>query len=132
MTKVIKKTMETKITLHRNGHAESNLFGSLSVHTETGYHAVFTSVENPKYKIEEGTHTLFNGYSPKFGTNLWTVSYPGRSGLRIHPANYGHELLGCIAIGLFRDENQIYQSKKAVSILKTILEPTKDYKITIL
>lgn len=127
MTKVMEK-----ITLHRNDNTKSNLFGTLNIYLENGNSASFTTVENPNKKLKEGTYPMYYGYSPRFDTNLWSLHTIDRTGIRIHSANTGNELSGCIAIGLFKTKEQIYQSKKAISILKTILDPHKTYQIEIL
>ena len=76
---------------------------------------------------------MFMCYSPRFNTNLWLIDVPDRTGIRIHSANVGiNELSGCIAVGHFKDKKQIYQSKKAIQVLHTILNKYKTYKIEIL
>ena len=122
-----------KLTLYRNDHTKSNLFGSLNIHLQNGNSATFTTTEHPTKKIKEGIYPLYYGYSPKFDTNLWSLHTIDRSGIRIHSANSGiNELSGCIALGLFRMGEKIYQSKKACSILKTILDKYKTYQIEII
>ena len=49
--------------------------------------------------IPPGTYTAIKHTSPKFGPCLWILDVPGRSEILIHPANYWHDLLGCIAPG---------------------------------
>lgn len=58
--------------------------------------------------IPPGVYFCSWTYSPHFGRNLYLVAdVPGRSGIRIHPANfagsvadgYKCDLLGCIALG---------------------------------
>lgn len=49
--------------------------------------------------IPPGTYTAIKHNSPKFGPCLWIQDVPGRSEILIHPANYWHDLLGCIAPG---------------------------------
>tara|TARA_R110002050_G_scaffold201841_1_gene336991 strand:- start:34455 stop:34898 length:444 start_codon:yes stop_codon:yes gene_type:complete len=57
--------------------------------------------DNEKYVscIPPGTYTAIKHISPKFGPCLWIQNVPGRSEILIHPANYWHDLLGCIAPG---------------------------------
>lgn len=78
--------------------------------------------------IPEGTYDVERTYSPAFKKDLWLVkNVPGRSGIRIHTANYVSELLGCIAPGLLRhDINNdgiidITNSKKALSLMNSII-----------
>lgn len=49
--------------------------------------------------IPPGTYTAVKHHSPKFGPCLWLQDVPGRSEILIHPANFWHDLLGCIAPG---------------------------------
>lgn len=51
--------------------------------------------------IPDGLYDMALTMSPRFGTRLWEVlDVPNRSGIRIHAANYVHQLKGCIALGL--------------------------------
>jgi len=51
--------------------------------------------------IPAGTYPLRLTYSPKFKRRVWLVDeVPGRSGIRIHPANYWDDINGCIAPGM--------------------------------
>lgn len=124
--------MDDKLTLYRNDNTKSNLFGTFNIYLKNGNAASFTTVENPDKKIKEGTYPLYYCYSPKFDTNLWSLHTIDRTGIRIHSANYGTQLSGCISLGLFRSNEQIYQSKKAINILHTILDKHKTYQIEIL
>lgn len=49
--------------------------------------------------IPAGTYRAVRHISPKFGQSLHILDVPGRSEILIHPANYVHQLLGCIAVG---------------------------------
>lgn len=50
--------------------------------------------------IPEGVYRCERTYSPAFKTQLYLVKdVEGRSGIRIHPANYTRQLRGCIALG---------------------------------
>lgn len=40
-------------------------------------------------------------YSPRFNKLLWEIkNVPGRSEAKFHPANYWHQLNGCVALGI--------------------------------
>lgn len=74
--------------------------------------------------IPEGEYEVERTYSPAFKKKLWLVkNVPNRSGIRIHSANYVHELLGCLAPGLKRyDLNKdgimdISDSRKALDLM---------------
>ena len=59
-------------------------------------------------RIPAGVYRCFFTHSPRFGRHLYLVgSVPGRSGIRVHPANlmgdasrgFRSQLNGCIALG---------------------------------
>ncbi len=75
--------------------------------------------------IPEGFYDVEKTYSPAFKKDLWLIkNVPGRSGIRIHSANYVSELLGCIAPGMERyDLNNdgiidIKSSRKALDLME--------------
>ena len=44
-------------------------------------------------------------HSPRFAMDLWELKgVPGRSEIKIHPANYPFQLHGCIAIGIYNPD----------------------------
>ncbi|HLS11762.1 MAG TPA: DUF5675 family protein [Flavobacteriaceae bacterium] len=50
--------------------------------------------------VTPGMYNLVYTWSPRFERKLWLVeNVDGRSGIRIHAANYHHQLNGCIAPG---------------------------------
>lgn len=121
-----------KLTLVRHGKNQDSLFGTLNIHLENGNHATFSTVENNGLQVKEGTYQIYHSYSPKFDTNLWTLHVPQRTGIRIHSANTGNQLSGCISLGLFKKKHMIYKSKKSIEILHDILDKYKTYKLEIL
>lgn len=51
--------------------------------------------------IPAGTYTARLTMSPRFKRELWLIDgVPNRSGIRIHAANFAHQLHGCIALGM--------------------------------
>lgn len=51
--------------------------------------------------IPAGTYSASLTMSPRFRRKLWLLEkVPGRSGIRIHAANYYRQLEGCIAMGM--------------------------------
>ena len=65
--------------------------------------------------IPAGTYWLAITRSRRFGRPLPLVhDVAERSGIRIHPANYAHELEGCIALGLGRQRDSVMDSRVAV------------------
>lgn len=86
------------------------------------------TLENPTKQIPAGTYTvrLTESARAKAGT-LWTpwadhklplIDVPGREGIRIHSANRVDQLEGCIAVGQGREDDQITQSRVALTALK--------------
>lgn len=50
--------------------------------------------------IPAGSYVCSQTYSPHFGKPTYELmNVPQRSAIRIHPANFAQELLGCIALG---------------------------------
>jgi hypothetical protein len=114
---------------------QRSLFGILEIHSKNNGIFYFSTVENNDKKIQEGTYTI--GYTPsnKFGREtLQILRVPNRYGIRIHSANRGIELEGCIAVGLVNHQEEIPQqvffSRHAVTMLESIL-CHKEHKITI-
>ncbi|MBQ6287380.1 MAG: hypothetical protein IJK73_06985 [Bacteroidales bacterium] len=71
--------------------------------------------------IPKGRYKVVLSKSPKFGNRTWAKKYDGLipeildvkgfSGIRIHPANFATELLGCIAPGINSKKGQVTQSQ---------------------
>lgn len=85
-----------------------NLFGKALIYVSDGIsvleHVRINSIENCEKCIPVGTYKLLMTYSPKFKRQMLLVDgVPGRSGIRIHPFNYGHESQGCITFGIMHD-----------------------------
>ena len=83
----------TLLILNDNGQP---VFGSMCV--ERGARNNQRNVSN----APAGTYKLVLEYSPRFKKKLWELKNVGngRSELKIHPANYWHDLNGCIAPGI--------------------------------
>ena len=86
--------------------------------------------------IPENTYTAVKHRSPKFGDSLWLPNVTDRSEILVHPANYYHDLLGCIGVGNdLKDIDgdklmDITDSRNAVQELLSLIE-TKKIKIEI-
>lgn len=95
-----------ELILHRDGGG----FGYLLV-DDVLYH----TLENQALEIPLGTYQVNWEPSPRLGRETYRlVSVPGRSGILIHPANFQHELEGCIALGKARAGLALAQSREAV------------------
>ena len=113
----------------------NSLFGILEIHTQNHGVFYFSTVENDEKKIQSGNYSI--NYTPSHKFNRETLEIKGvnnRYGIRIHPANRGNELQGCIAVGLanYSEEipQQIFYSKFACNQLEAMLF-YKEHKITI-
>jgi hypothetical protein len=49
------------------------------------------------------------------------ASNPGRWDILIHVGNYVADVVGCVAVGLTADEEHVWNSKKAIARLRTLL-----------
>ena len=126
-----RRKLGERITLTRIEVKDDTIHGMLCVYDSNGNASYFNTIENKDKKIKEGTYDLYNSYSPKFDKYLWSLLVNDRSGIRIHSANAGKELKGCIAVGLYKYGNYIAQSRDAIKILDKVLNVNKEYKITI-
>ena len=124
--------VENKITLLRKEESYDTIHGVLNISCSNGNAASFNTIENREKAIDKGKYNLYYGYSPKFDCNLWSLHTIDRSGIRIHWANRGSELSGCIAVGLYRYYDYIAESKKAIEILHKVLDKNRLYEIKII
>ncbi len=79
--------------------------------------------------IPTGTYDVEMTHSPKYGRMMYLVKdVPGRSGIRIHSANFASQLLGCISLGSdFMDINKdglkdVVNSRDTVKNFETIMK----------
>lgn len=75
-----------------------------------------------KLAIPAGTYEIQMTPSPKFECDMpELLAVPGRTGIRIHPANKPEELEGCIATGLKHDTDAVWDSRKAFNLVLDVL-----------
>ena len=127
---------ELKLTRTKIGNANS-LFGKLEVITNNHGTLLFSTVENYEKRIEAGTYDVVYTLSPKFDRKtLEIIGVNNRRGIRIHPANRGCDVEGCIGIGLYTETDeipvQIFYSRTSGEILEAMLWKRKSTKITII
>jgi len=91
------------------------LIGSLCVDgVTTGY-----LLENRALAIPLGSYKISLYNSPKHGPNTPLLNgVPGRSFIEIHPANWAHELLGCLAPGVEMGNDCVNHSVAAYEPLR--------------
>lgn len=124
----------TQVTLKRKKRGNyQNLLGRLKITTNVGeFH--FSTMENYVHRIKQGVYNIKYTYSPRFKRKMLQVMVSNRTGIRIHSANKGSELLGCIAIGSVNtnnDADQIYFSRDNTDIVESMLYD-KDVQLEII
>lgn len=102
------------------------------IRTDINKGAVFSNVfingrmfanglENEKFLIPRGQYTMVKDVDGTNGLSYELLGVPNRSAIEIHIANYISQLRGCIALGLSRGANQLYESRKALEMLDYLL-----------
>ncbi len=97
------------LTLTRRIKNEKAIIGDLVV---DGKRRCFT-LERADKAIPVGTYAIELTFSPRFHQLMPLLDIPGRSAIRIHPANYPDQLEGCIAPGTVHDLTSISNSNAA-------------------
>lgn len=92
------------------------------------------TIENLEHSFPAGLYDLTLDHSPRLGIVTPHIRVPerdqaagGDAGLRIHPANYPEQLLGCIAVGDKAEPDAVDHSKNAfarlMAVLSAVTEP---------
>ena len=90
--------MNLNLILRRRPQKDGGVIGEL--YNFAGAFICFM-LENDEKKIESGRYKVTITQSKRFSRPLPLINdVKGRSGIRIHPANYPHQLEGCLAPGL--------------------------------
>lgn len=116
-----------EVILQRKVKGPSNsLFGELIIETLNHGTLKFSTVENINKAIQAGTYDMRWSLSPKFKTKtLEIMGVPNRYGIRIHPANRGYDVEGCIGIGIYNEYEgipvQIWNSRQSTEIVESLL-----------
>jgi hypothetical protein len=112
----VKGTMT--ILVQRKTKTADGIFGVLSLDWNP-----FTCVtcENLKDAIPAGLYSVEFTYSPAFNRIMPLIDVPGRTGIRIHWANFPSQLLGCIAVGTNVDGDSIDESLLPFNKLYSII-----------
>ena len=91
------------------------------------------TVENLEHAIPAGIYDLDIDKSPRLGIFTPHVRVPSRdaaaggdAGIRLHPANYPGQLLGCIAVGDKAEADAVDHSRTAFARLMTVLMATDE------
>lgn len=114
------------ITVQRRRQTTDGIFGILSIDAFQCF-----TVENRQDIIPAGIYNVEFTYSPEFNQTMPLIDVPGRTAIRIHPANYPRQLLGCIAVGDKEEPDAVDDSRVTFNQLFKIINGTKDLKIQI-
>lgn len=115
------------VILQRTVQGPSNsLFGVLTIKTMNHGTLKFSTVENTNKAIQQGTYDMRWSLSPKFKTKtLEIMGVPNRYGIRLHPANRGHDVEGCVGVGIYNENKgipvQIWNSRQSTEIVESLL-----------
>ena len=99
-TQTVAKMLRERIVLERTYH-EGQTTGEFLMNGQKFYTVELPWLDNQKQKscIPEGGYICIKRHSPKYGWHYHLQDVKNRSYVLIHPANYTHQLLGCIAPG---------------------------------
>lgn len=122
--------------LIRNPKQEEQTTGQFTVYSAEGikiFDAVTMELPNKNNQVRiscipEGEYTVRFTYSPRYKRKMYLVDgVEGRSGIRIHSANYWYDLMGCISLGQsYYDINQdglpdVTASRKTVKAFEEVM-----------
>ncbi len=101
----------------RLNEAKDGVFGELYLNN----HFVCWTLENRSKLIPVGGYCVKNSQSPKFKRELpllYNKSVPASRGIRIHVGNdAAKDSLGCVLVGMKRDENKLMESAPAETMV---------------
>ena len=104
-----------------------SLFGWLQVETQNHGTFYYSTIENYERRIKSGTYDIVYTHSPRFNRETLEIVCEGRSGLRIHPANRGCDVTGCVGLGVFNTMDeiplQVFYSKDSTDSFEAMLRP---------
>ena len=96
------------------------------------------TIENLAHEIPAGFYDVKIDHSPHIGIDCPHIKVPSRdeaaggdAGIRIHPANYPTQLLGCIAVGDRQENDSVDDSQATFAKLMFILKEQPSLQIEI-
>lgn len=116
------------IRVKRRRETADGLFGVLSI--DNNSFGCFT-VESSEHRIPAGYYSIEFTYSPEFNKIMPLIDVPNRTAIRIHPANYPRQLLGCIAVGDKEEPDAVDNSRNTFNSLENIISGKADLYIQI-
>lgn len=81
------------------------------------------TLENKGKLIPCGHHSLSVSMSPKFKRDLALIhsdAIPSSRGIRLHAGNRADQSLGCVLVGMIRDNDRLVDSKTAETIVTAL------------
>lgn len=116
------------IRVQRKRKTEDGIFGTLSI--DGNPFGCFT-VESLVHAIPAGYYPVEFTYSPEFNQTMPLLDVPNRTAIRIHPANYPKQLLGCIALGDKEEPDAVDNSRVTFNLFYKIIDGQTDLHIQI-
>lgn len=116
------------IRVQRKRKTTDGIFGVLSI--DNNPFGCFT-VESLEHAIPAGYYSVEFTYSPEFNQTMPLIDVPNRTAIRIHPANYPTQLLGCIAVGDKEEPDAVDNSRNTFNSLNKIISGKEDLHIQI-
>lgn len=116
------------IRVQRKKQTADGIFGIMTI--DGNSFGCFT-VENLKDSIPAGNYPVEFTYSPEFNQTMPLIDVPNRTAIRIHYANYPHQLLGCIAVGDKEEPDAVDDSRVTFNQLFKIINGQEDLQIIV-
>lgn len=116
------------IRVQRRRKTIDGIFGTLNI--DDNPFGCFT-VESLEHAIPAGYYSVEFTYSPEFNQTMPLIDVPGRTAIRIHPANYPKQLLGCIAVGDKEEPDAVDNSRVTFNLLYKLIDGQKDLHVMV-
>lgn len=120
--------------LHRTEESADGIFGMLA---DTFANQLAVTLEHAydsghgdgsfAPKIPPGEYICQRRHSPHFGFDVFELQdVPGHDNIEIHPGNSEKDSEGCILLGIFRQGNDILESKAAFDKFMSVTQKNVD------
>jgi hypothetical protein len=127
-------TPHLHLTLKRKEETQYGLFGKLFLTDERICHTLerpWLDNQENKSCIPAGEYVICRWNSPHHGDCFIILGDHKREDILTHKANWVHELLGCVAVGMNRNNDQLFRSKDALDKLKEMIPRNVWCRLTI-
>lgn len=126
-----------KLLLTRTDYRASGIFGRLEFSDgtilftlERAYHqsndTFRPKLPNGTYECKLGIHRL---HDLKSFETFEVMNVPGHTGILFHKGNRNEDSEGCILIGMYRTEHEIYESRIAFNKFMEKLKDVKEFTL---